>query len=127
MRDVYQVVDGAEVFMQVPTTVTAKTTAKVYNVLHRIRVQAHETSLPGQPAKCQCRAAKTGCGRADYICEFYVIVDHYTKIVPVVVAQVYAKGSTKDKTKVFLSATATIVTTSVEDDSVDSPVHPPNE
>jgi hypothetical protein len=82
-------------------TLTLVLAGKVYNVLHRIRVQAHEPSLPGQPAKCQCRAAKTGCGRADYIAEFYVMQDHWTKIIPVVVAQVYAKGSKKDGTKLM--------------------------
>lgn len=121
MRQVFQVVDNGSVFHQVPTTVTAKNTGKVYPVLSRIRVQQHE------PTKCQCKASRTGCGRADYIAEFYVIVDHYTKITPVVVAQVYAMGSKDAGTKVYLSETAQIVTTSVDDDSVDSQVHPPLE
>ena len=127
-RQVLQVIDGTEVFMQVPLTVTASKTGKVYNVLNRIRVQAHEQSLPGQKPKCQCKAAKTGnCGRADYIAEFFVIVDHYTKITPVIVAQVYAKGSHKDNTHQYLSAAAKIVTVTVDDTSTDSAVHPPLE
>jgi hypothetical protein len=56
---------------------------KVYQVHNGIRVQTHE------PSKCQCKASKTGCGRADYIAEFYVIVDHHTKIIPVIVAMPY--------------------------------------
>jgi hypothetical protein len=126
MRQVFQVIDGTDVFLTVPLTVSSKA-GKVYNVLSRIRVQAHEPSLPGQPAKCQCRAAKTGCGRADYIAEFYVIQDHWTKIVPVIIAQVYAKGSKKDGTKKYLSASATIVTSTVDDSVIDDTVHPPNE
>jgi hypothetical protein len=121
VRDVYQVVDGAEVFLQVPTTVTAKNSGKVYNVLSRIRVQQHE------PTRCQCKASKTGCGRADYICEFYVIVDHYTRIVPVVVAHIQAKGSKKDNTRVYLSENAKVVTVSVDDTVTDDPTYPPLE
>ncbi len=121
MRQVFQVVDNGAVFHQIPTTVTAKNTGKVYPVLNRIRVQQHEVG------KCQCKASRTGCARADYVAEFYCIVDHYTKITPVIVAQVYAKGSKADNTKIYLSETAQIVTTSVDDDSVDSQVHPPLE
>jgi hypothetical protein len=121
MRNVFQVIDGTEVFIQVPLTVTAKSTGKIYNVLSRIRVQKHE------PTKCQCRASKTGCGRADYVAEFFVVQTHHTKINPIIIAQIMAKGSRKDNTKHYLSSTATIVTTSVADDSVDSPVHPPHE
>lgn len=113
--------DGTDVFMTVPTTVTATKTGKVYQVLNRIRVQPHE------PTKCQCKASKTGCGRADYIAEFYVIVDHYTKITPVIVAQVYAKGSHKDGTHVYLSESAKIVTSTVDDTVADDPTHPPLE
>jgi hypothetical protein len=120
VRDVFQVIDGTELFLQVPTTVVSKA-GKVYNVLSRIRVQQHE------PTKCQCKLSSTGCGRSDHIGEFYVIVDHYTKITPVIVAYVMHKGSKKDGTKLYLSDTAKIVTASVEEDSVDSPVHPPNE
>jgi hypothetical protein len=120
-RQVQQVTDGTELFFQAPLTVTASKTGKIYNVLNRIRVQQHE------PGRCQCKASKTGCGRADYVAEFYVIVDHYTKITPVVVAQVYAKGSHKDGTKLYLSATAKITTVTVDDSSTDSAVHPPLE
>jgi hypothetical protein len=120
-RQVLQVIDGTEVFLQVPLTVTAKNTGKVYNVLSRIRVQQHE------PTRCQCKLSRTGCGRADYIAEFYVIVDHYTKIVPVVIAHVQAKGSKKEDNRVYLSATAKIITATVDDTSVDSPTHPPLE
>jgi hypothetical protein len=120
-RQVYQVVDGTEVFLQVPMTVTATKTSKVYNMLSRIRVQTHE------PTRCQCKLSKTGCGRADYIAEFYVIVDHHTKIVPVLVAQIQAKGSKKTNDKIYLSATAKIITATVDDTSVDSAVHPPLE
>jgi hypothetical protein len=120
-RQVYQVIDGTEVFLTVPLTVTAKNTGKVYNVLSRIRVQQHE------PTKCQCKLSKTGCGRADYIAEFYVIVDHYTRIVPVVVAHIQAKGSKQDGTKLYLSADAKIVTVSVDDTVTDDPTYPPLE
>jgi hypothetical protein len=120
MKQVYQVIDGTEVFMQVPITVISKA-GKVYNVLHRIREQKHEV------AKCQCRATKTGCGRSDYIAEFYVIVDHHTRIIPVIVAFTFAKGSAKDGTKKYLSADAKIVTATVDDAVVDDPVHPPIE
>jgi hypothetical protein len=120
MRQVYQVIDGSDIFMQVLLTVTSPA-GKAYTVLSRIRVQPHEVS------KCQCRLSKTGCGRADYIAEFYVIVDHHTKIIPVIVAYVMNKVSATDGTKLYLSADAKIVTASVEDDSVDSPVHPPLE
>jgi hypothetical protein len=119
-RQVYQVIDSSELFMTVPTTVTSKA-GKTYQVHNRIRVQTHE------PGKCQCRASKTGCGRADYIAEFYCIADHYTKITPIVIAQVMAKGSKKDGNKVYLSETAKIITTTVDDSSVDSAVHPPLE
>jgi hypothetical protein len=121
MRDVYQVVDGTEVFITVPLTVTAKNTGKVYNVLSRIRVQPHE------PTKCQCKLSKTGCGRADFIAEFFVVVTHYTRIVPVIVAYVQHKGTVKDGMKMYLSADARIVTATVDDTVVDSPVHPPLE
>ena len=120
-RSVFQVIDGTETFLQVPATVTAKNTGKTYNVLHRIRVQTHEQG------RCQCRASKTGCGRTDYIAEFYIVADHYTKITPVVIAQCYAKGSKKDGTKQYLSSAAKIVTATVDDTSVDSPTHPPLE
>jgi hypothetical protein len=120
-RQVQQVIDGTEVFMQVPLTVTASKTGKQYQVHNRIRVQQHE------PGRCQCKASKTGCGRSDFIGEFYVVVDHYTKITPVIVAQVYAKGSHKDNTHQYLSASAKIVTVTVDDTSVDSAVHPPLE
>jgi hypothetical protein len=127
MRQVFQVIDnGTEVFMTVPTTVTSKA-GKVYDVLHRIRIQAHEPSLPGQPAKCQCKAARTGCGRADYIAEFFVVQTHWTKIIPVIIAYTYAKGKRADGTKMYLSANATIVTASVDDTVVDDTVHPPHE
>src|SRR5260370_4740605 len=95
-RQVYQVIDGTELFLQLPLTVTAKNTGKVYQVLNRIRVQPHE------PSRCQCKASKTGCGRSDYFAEFYCIVDHHTRIVPVIIAQVYAKGSKQDGTKLYL-------------------------
>jgi hypothetical protein len=121
MRQVYQVVDGTELYMQVPVTVTAKNTGKTYNVLNRIRVQQHE------PTKCQCKASKTGCGRADYIAEFFIVTTHYTKITPVIIAYVLHKGSVKDGTKKYLSADAKIVTASVDDTVVDDPVHPPLE
>lgn len=120
-REVFQVIDGSDIYMPVPLTVTATKTGKVYNVLHRIRVQQHEAG------RCQCRASRTGCGRLDYIAEFYCIVDHYTKIVPVVIAQVYAKGSQIDDTRVYLSEDAKIITATVDDSSVDSVVHPPLE
>jgi hypothetical protein len=120
MRQVYQVIDGTEVFYTAPLTVTSKA-GKVYNVMHRIRVQQHE------PTRCQCKASKTGCGRADYIAEFYVIVDHHTKIVPVIVAYVMHKGSQKDGTKMYMSADAKIVTASVDDTVVDDPTYPPIE
>lgn len=121
MRQVYQVIDGTEVFMTVPLTVTAAKTGKVYQVHSRIRVQQHEAG------KCQCRASKTGCGRSDFIAEFYCVVDHHTKIVPVIVAFVYAKGSVSDGTKKYLSADAKIVTASVNDTVADDPTHPPIE
>ena len=54
-------------------------------------------------------------------------MDHYTKITPIIVAQVYAKGSHKDGTRKFLSADAKIVTVSVDDSVIDDPVHPPLE
>jgi hypothetical protein len=118
-RQVFQVIDGTEVFLTVPLTVTAKNTGKVYNVLSRIRVQQHE------PTRCQCKLSKTGCGRSDFIAEFYCIVDHHTKIVPVIVAYIQHKGTKQEGTRMYLSDTAQIVTATVEDDSIDSPVYPP--
>ena len=120
MRSVFQVIDGNEVFMQVPLTVTSKA-GKTYEVMHRIRVQTHE------PGRCQCKSSKVGCGRADHIAEFFIVATHYTKITPVIVAQVYAKGSKQDGTKLYLSENAKIITATVDDSLVDSAVHPPLE
>jgi hypothetical protein len=108
MRNVYQVVDGTEMFLQVPLTCTAKTatsgTPRTYDIKGRVRSEPHAAT-----------------GNLHYVAEFYVVQDHWTKIIPVTVAQVLGKGA------VLLSADAKIVTVSVDDTSVDSPIYPPNE
>lgn len=115
MKTVYQVVDGDEVFLQVPLTVTAAKSGKVYNVHSRIRSDAE---FPATHAKA---------GEKTYTAEFYVIQDHFTKIIPTVIAYVTAKGSVKDGTRKDLSANAKIVTISVDDSVVDSTTRPPTE
>lgn len=120
-RTVYQVVDGATVFGTYLTTVTAPKTGKQYQVYHRIRSQVHEQG------KCQCKASKTGCGRADFVAELYVVQDHHTRINPVIVAQRYMIGSHKDGTHQRLSENATIVTATVDDTVADDQTHPPLE
>jgi Calcineurin-like phosphoesterase len=114
-------IEGLSIYGSPMTPLHGAAFGKVYNVLHRIRVQTHE------PGRCQCKASKTGCGRADFIAGFYVVADHYTKITPVVIAQVYAKGSHKSGDKKYLSADAKILTASVDDTVADDPTYPPLE
>jgi hypothetical protein len=92
MKQVYQVIDGDQVVAQVPMTCTAVRSGKQYNVLSRMRADGVPTA------------------------EFYVIQDHWTKIIPVLVAQVQQ-----------LSANAKIIPTSVDDTTVDDAIHPPIE
>jgi hypothetical protein len=73
------------------------------------------------------RDEEFGCRRADYIVESYVIVDHYTRITPVINPQIYAKGSHKDRTKKYLPADVKILTATVDDSVVDDAVERPNE
>lgn len=111
MRQVYQVVDGDDVYLQVPLTCTGKVTStRTYDIRGRIRSEPHPKT-----------------GDLHYVAEFYVIQDHWTKITPVTVAQVLSKGSTKDGTFKLLSVNAKIVTVSVADTAVDDPIHPPND
>jgi hypothetical protein len=80
-RTVYQLVDGGEVYCQVPTTVVTLKTNRTYDVKGRIRSERH---------------SKTG--DLHYVAEFYVVVDHYTKIVPVTIKQVLgSRGPAKDR------------------------------
>ena len=104
MKQVYQVIDGEKVCAQIPTTCTASSTGKQYSILSRMRSDA---VYPLGHARA---------GEATYTAEFYVIQDHWTKIIPVVVAQV-------DK----LTATTKIIPASVDDATVDAAVYPPIE
>jgi hypothetical protein len=112
MKQVYQVVDGDQVCAQIPTTCTASK-GKQYSILSRMRSDA---VYPPTHARA---------GEATYTAEFFVVQDHWTKIIPVVVAQVSHK-TTGDAT-LPLSADAKIVSVSVDDTTVDDAVFPPIE
>jgi hypothetical protein len=105
-RTVYQLVDdNGAVQCQVPLTVITKKTNRTYDVKARIRSEAH---------------SKTG--ELHYVAEFYVVADHYTKITPVTIKQVlYTRGSAA--TRKLLSADAKIITTTVDDISIDDVIH----
>ena len=121
-RDVYQVIDGDELLLQVPTTVvghkpipanavcTVPTSSmcpvtgnRVYDLHGRIRAVEHSHTR-----------------ELHYCAEFYLVHDHHTRVVSVDCTQpvLYSKVRNEDGTQRRISAAVRIIKTTVDDDAV---------
>jgi hypothetical protein len=126
-REVYQVIDGDELLLQVPVSVvghkpipatsvcTVPTSSmcpttghRVYELHGRVRSEPHPKTR-----------------ELHYVAEFYIIHDHHTRVISVDVTQpvLYSKTLNPDGTRRRISANVKIVKTTVADDSVDDQVY----
>ncbi|MGF7180399.1 hypothetical protein [Tunturiibacter psychrotolerans] len=122
MRDVYQVIDGDELLLQVPTSVVGHkpipanavctkpasdmcptTGHRVYDLHGRIRAVEHSHTK-----------------ELHYCAEFYIIHDHHTKVisVDVTVPVLYSKVLNEDGSQRRISSNVKIVKTTVDDEAV---------
>jgi hypothetical protein len=126
-REVYQVIDGDELLLQVPVTVVGHkplpanavctvpdssmcpdTGHRVYNLHGRVRAVEHSHTH-----------------ELHHVAEFYVVHDMHTRVVAVDVTQpvLYSKVLNEDGSQRRISANTKIIRTTVDDDSVDDKVH----